>query len=56
MMSRLAIIHDTEQILEIYSPYVQATNISFETIVPSKEEMEKRIERVLVNNPWIVLE
>lgn len=55
-MMRLATIHDTEQILEIYAPYVQTTNISFETIVPSKEEMEKRIERVLVNNPWIVYE
>ncbi len=56
MMIRLATIHDTEQILEIYTPYVQNNNISFETIVPSKEEMETRIEHVLVDNPWIVLE
>jgi L-amino acid N-acyltransferase YncA len=56
MMIRLATIHDTEEILEIYTPYVQNTNISFETIVPSREEMESRIKGVLINNPWIVLE
>lgn len=55
-MIRLATVHDTEQILEIYSPYVQTTNISFETTTPTKEEMALRIERVLLNNPWIVLE
>lgn len=55
-MIRLATIHDTEQILEIYSHYVQNTNISFETIVPTSEEMKTRIEHVLMNNPWIVLE
>jgi len=56
MMIRLATIHDAEQILEIYAPYIQTTSISFEMIVPSKEEMEKRIELVLVNNPWIVFQ
>lgn len=55
-MIRLATIYDTEQILEIYAPYVLTTNISFETVVPSTEEMAARIERVTVNNPWIVLE
>jgi len=55
-MIRLATLHDTEQILGIYSPYILTTNISFETIVPSIEKMKSRIESVLVNNPWIVLE
>jgi phosphinothricin acetyltransferase len=56
LIMRLAAIQDTEQILEIYSPYVLDTDISFETAVPSKEEMEKRIESVLSNKPWIVIE
>jgi len=56
LMIRLATIQDAEQICEIYSPYIQTTSISFETIVPSKEEMERRIENVSVNNPWIVFE
>lgn len=55
-MIRLATIYDAEQILEIYAPYVETTNISFETIVLSKEEMETRIKRILENNPWIVFE
>ncbi|HYF82987.1 MAG TPA: arsinothricin resistance N-acetyltransferase ArsN1 family B [Clostridia bacterium] len=54
-MIRLATTHDAEQILDIYTPYVQNTTISFETIVPSVEEMATRIEHVLENNPWIVL-
>lgn len=53
---RLATIDDTKQILEIYTPYVEATSISFETIVPSIEEMETRIKHTLENNPWIVFE
>ncbi len=56
MVIRIAAIHDAEQILDIYAPYVQNTNISFETIIPSKEEMESRIKGVLVNNPWLVIE
>jgi L-amino acid N-acyltransferase YncA len=55
-MIRLATLNDMEQILEIYAPYVQTTNISFETIVPSKEEMKRRIDSTLKSNPWIVFE
>ena len=55
-MIRFANIHDAVQILDIYSPYVDNTPISFETIVPSVKEIEKRIELVSVNYPWIVFE
>lgn len=55
-MIRLATIYDSEQILEIYAPYVETTTISFETIVPSKEEMKARIEHTLETNPWIIFE
>ncbi|MDR3585522.1 MAG: GNAT family N-acetyltransferase [Desulfosporosinus sp.] len=55
-MIRLANKHDAAQITDIYRPYIENTSISFETIVPSKEEMETRIERILTNNPWLVFE
>jgi L-amino acid N-acyltransferase YncA len=56
MKLRIASIKDADQIVEIYAPYVLNTNISFETVVPTVEEMQKRIESVLTANPWIVLE
>lgn len=55
-MIRLANKHDAAQILDIYRPYIENTSISFETIVPSTEEMETRIERVLANDPWLIFE
>lgn len=55
-MLRFATIKDAKQILEIYSPYVENTTISFETIVPSLEEMETRIKKVLPSYPWLVFE
>ncbi|GBF32375.1 phosphinothricin N-acetyltransferase [Desulfocucumis palustris] len=56
MLIRLAAINDAEQILGIYSPYVENTAISFEISSPSLEEMEKRIQRLSTNYPWIVFE
>ncbi len=55
-MIRLATMHDAVEILNIYSVYVLNTVISFETSVPSKEEMEKRIVSVLAKDPWLVVE
>ena len=55
-MIRFAIRHDAAKILDIYRHYVENTPISFETIVPSVEEMEARIESVLVLYPWLVFE
>lgn len=56
MKLRIASIKDADQIIEIYAPYVLYTNISFETDVPTAEEMRKRIGNVLAAHPWIVLE
>jgi phosphinothricin acetyltransferase len=56
MKIRIARVDDAEQILEIYAPYVLNTDISFETIVPSKEDMQGRITSILEKNPWLVLE
>lgn len=55
-MIRLANKRDAVQNLDIYRPYIENTPISFETIVPSIEEMETRIERVLANYPWLIFE
>lgn len=55
-MIRLANKRDSAQILDIYSPYIENTSISFETIIPSIEEIETRIERVIANTPWLIYE
>jgi len=56
MIVRLATVNDAQEVLDIYTPYVKNTVISFEAAVPSREEMETRIGRLIENNPWVVLE
>jgi L-amino acid N-acyltransferase YncA len=51
---RLATKNDAAQIREIYSPNILDAAISFETEVPSIEEMQNRIETILQKYPWIV--
>jgi len=51
---RLATIEDGKQVLEIYSNYVINTATSFETDVPSEQEMQSRIASCLQKYPWIV--
>lgn len=51
---RLATLEDARGILEIYSPCVLGSSISFETLVPSLEEMQNRISTGLQKYPWIV--
>jgi len=53
---RLADIQDSQQILNIYSPSILTASISFETEVPSIQEMQNRIETILQKFPWIVCE
>lgn len=48
---RFASIEDAPQILDIYSPIVQSTPISFETEQPSLVEIQHRIE---TKKPWLV--
>ena len=45
---------DAGQILEIYTPVVTDTPISFEEAVPSPAEMAGRIRRTLEGYPWLV--
>lgn len=51
---RLASITDSEEILEIYAPYVQNTAISFEIEVPTIQEFSKRIENICKQYPYLV--
>lgn len=51
---RLATKDDAKQILDIYAPYIINTATSFETDVPSVEEMQIRIANCLQKYPWIV--
>lgn len=53
---RLATVEDAPQILEIYTPYVRDTEISFEEEVPSREEFQARIGAVTAVYPYVVCE
>jgi len=55
-MIRLATEHDVARMLEIYSPYVENTAVSFEYEAPSPEEFMGRFERITRRYPWIVWE
>ena len=53
---RIATVKDAKKLLEIYTPYVEKTAISFEYDVPSLEEFTARIKRTLQKYPYIVAE
>ncbi len=52
---RGAEISDAQNLLEIYSYYVQNTAISFEYEVPTLEEFKSRIERIKKKYPYICI-
>lgn len=53
---RVAAKEDAPELLKIYSHYVEKTAITFEWEVPSVEEFETRIQKVLEKYPYIVAE
>ena len=53
---RLATKQDAKEIQAIYAPIVENTVISFETEVPTVDEMQRRIETITQQYPWLVLE
>ena len=55
-MIRLATPADIPAILEIYSPYVQNTAISFEYTVPTLEGFTQRFHAITAQFPWLVWE
>ena len=56
MEIRVATEDDGQAILAIYAPIVTDTPISFETEVPSVDEMRRRIRETLKTYPWLVAE
>lgn len=53
---RTATAADAQALLNIYSPYVKNTAITFEYEVPSTEEFISRIEHTLQKYPYLVAE
>ncbi len=53
---RVATVADAEAMRTIYAPYIESTAISFEAVVPSVEEMGRRISTRLPMYPWLVAE
>lgn len=51
---RPATVADAEDILEIYTPYIMETSITFEYEVPSLEEFCERISHTLEKYPYLV--
>ncbi|MCF0238271.1 MAG: N-acetyltransferase [Sphaerochaetaceae bacterium] len=54
MIIRKAILEDAKAILDIYSPYVEKTAISFEYETPSLEDFKKRVASTLLRYPYFV--
>ena len=55
VMIRFATEEDAEELLRIYSYYVENTAITFEYDVPSKDEFEERIKNISAKYPYINL-
>lgn len=53
---RIAKPDDAEALLNIYTPYVLNTAITYEYTVPSPDEFRRRIENTLKKYPYIVAE
>lgn len=56
MLIRPVTLADAADILQIYSPYIENTVITFETEVPTIEEFTARIERIKSEYPYLVCE
>jgi phosphinothricin acetyltransferase len=55
-MIRIATEADAEEILRIYAPAVRDQVTSLETVLPSIQEMRRRIRAILAQFPWLVYE
>ena len=53
---RVATMQDAKALLEIYAHYVENTAITFEYVVPTIQEFEQRMQRILSKYPYIVAE
>lgn len=53
---RFAAPKDASGILSVYAPFIKDTAVSFETVVPTIAEFEKRIETISESFPYLVCE
>lgn len=53
---RIAAPQDAAALLAIYAPYVEKTSITFEYDVPTLQEFEGRIRKILEKYPYLVAE
>ncbi len=56
MLIRLATVADTEALLDIYTPYVRNTAITFEYEIPTVEDFSNRIRTILEKFPYLIAE
>ena len=56
MSIRIAGLEDLPRILQIYAPYVERTNYSFEYEVPTPEAFTRRFQGITAQFPWLVWE
>ncbi len=56
MIIRLARPEDAPGLLEIYTPYVTDTTVTFETCPPTPEEFARRIEKTREKYPYLCAE
>ena len=54
MTLRDATSDDAADLVAIYTPIVETTTISFETVAPTVDEMRSRIEKSLATHAWLV--
>ena len=55
-MIRTATLDDAQALLDIYTPYVLNTTITFETEVPTLTDFTQRILNIQLRFPYLVLE
>ena len=53
---RFAQPDDAAGVLAIYGPYCDSTTVSFEIAAPTIAQMSQRIERIMLQHPWLVAE
>ena len=53
-MIRLVLPSDSNEILKIYSPYIKDTAITFETEVPTSNDISNRIKQICKQYPYLV--
>lgn len=51
---RMATLEDAQAILDIYTPYITNSNITFEYTVPTIDEFKNRMEIIMQKYPYIV--